>query len=259
MPDKPYRDDLNISSNVLFHFTSSLKNLINILMKDFSPRFCPEYRLFESVDSKKPKPPEFATAMICFCDLPFSLIKKHLRFYGSYGIGLTKKWGLSKGITPVMYVHPQSKTVEPLRNLAAMVTRLPKTDMDLESEINSLACYTKPYEGPAWRSKQLVKHVKFYDEREWRYVPILLEGRPEVIHRFVYTNRGLLSSLTTDAAAKCKLTFTPNDVEYIIVKEENEILPMIHYIEKTKGKYGLDEAKILTTAIMSANRIWEDF
>jgi hypothetical protein len=42
--------------------------------------------------------------MVCFCDLPLSLIKKHLKEYGSFGIGPApsrrKRKGIIFGATP---------------------------------------------------------------------------------------------------------------------------------------------------------------
>jgi len=263
MSDTPKQDALNISSNVLFHFTNSLDNLINILENDFSPRFCPEYALFESVNGRRPKPPNLATAMICFCDLPFFLIKKHLKFYGSYGIGLSKKWGIEKGVTPVMYVHPKSKTLEPLVKLNKMSDSNIKRRFELSGALASFTQYLKRYDGPAWRNGRFLKYIKFYDEREWRYVPIAEYRVADFVPPFFpiekYSDKNLVKETTTRLGKKHTLTFTPNDIEYIIVRDEGEVLPMIRHIERIKGKYSSDEVKILTTAIMSANRIWEDF
>src|SRR5258706_146407 len=111
-PDGPYFEPgiidpstrVNISSNTLFHFTNNAENLLNILKNEFSPRYCAEYGLSEPVlDSVTV--PLYAKPMICFCDLPLFLIKRHLTFYGCYGIGMSKEWGESNGVTPVLYLH----------------------------------------------------------------------------------------------------------------------------------------------------------
>jgi hypothetical protein len=52
----------------------------------------------------------YAIPMVCFCDLPLSLIKKHVEEYGGYGIGLNKTWGVKNGVAPVIYTHSRAKT-----------------------------------------------------------------------------------------------------------------------------------------------------
>src|ERR1035437_3707797 len=95
----------NISSNVLFHFTKSLENIVDILTSGFYPHYCPEY-LFGPLHiaaASSGMPPAHAAPMVCFCDLPLSLIRKHLDEYGQFGIGLNKKWRINNGVTPVFY------------------------------------------------------------------------------------------------------------------------------------------------------------
>ena len=78
----------NLSSNVLFHFTNKMDNIISILEKGFVPHFCPEH-----LSPNEPKLfPEIVMPMVCFCDIPLALIREHLNHYGSFGIGLKKEW-----------------------------------------------------------------------------------------------------------------------------------------------------------------------
>jgi hypothetical protein len=101
-----------ISSNTLFHFTCSITHIKSILTDGFFPHYCPEYTLDPS-DRKAAvngRPPIWAVPMVCFCDLPLSLIRKHLKAYGNYGIGLDKQWGVKEGVAPVIYTHSKAKT-----------------------------------------------------------------------------------------------------------------------------------------------------
>ncbi len=91
----------NVSSNVLFHFTKSMNNLKGILKHGFFPRYCLEYT-FDRADSTaaaEKRSPMRAAPLVSFCDLPLSLIHKHLQEYGPFGIGLHKKWGIGNGVT----------------------------------------------------------------------------------------------------------------------------------------------------------------
>ena len=57
-----------------------------------------------------------------------------------------------------------------------------------------------------------------------------------------------------------KIYFKPNDIRYIIVKKDEEILKMIAILEKIKGdKYSSDIIKILTSRILTYEQIESDF
>jgi hypothetical protein len=66
-----------------------------------------------------------AIPMVCFCDLPIGLIRRHMLTYGGgYGIGLDKSWGLKHGVEPVFYTHSKGNTRKPMARLTASNTRL---------------------------------------------------------------------------------------------------------------------------------------
>jgi hypothetical protein len=161
----------NVSSNVLFHFTKSMAAIESVLRDGFFPHYCPEYSLeHEDIEAASARRPPIAAApMVCFCDLPLSLIGKLLREYGNFGIGLEKKWGTQNGVAPVIYTHSKAKTRPAVSRLTNRA-RSANDDAELK-DLRFLAAYTKPFEGPAWRNNRLQKRVRFYDEREWRYVP----------------------------------------------------------------------------------------
>jgi hypothetical protein len=164
----------NVSSSVLFHFTRSLDCLKGILKNGFFPRYCLEYTL-EPGDRRaasKRRPPMHAVPMVCFCDLPMSLIGKHYEKYGPYGIGLDKAWGLKNGVAPVIYTHRRAQTRQPILRLTSIAVKT--GNEKAEKDLKVLAAYTKPFVGPAWRERNRPRFqpgVRFYDESEWRYVP----------------------------------------------------------------------------------------
>lgn len=83
-----------VSSKTLFHYTSTLDAVKAILeSKGFWPMYCIEY----GWDCY------FAVPMCCFCDIPLSLINSHMETYGHFGIGMSKKWGIDNGLSPVTY------------------------------------------------------------------------------------------------------------------------------------------------------------
>jgi hypothetical protein len=198
--------------------------------------------------------------MVCFCDLPLSLIKKQLKNYGAYGIGLDKEWGMKMGITPVFYLHNRSHVLETVRKLLAPEAVNPSKRVD-ESPVWEgflLMAYAKPYSGPAWRENKFISSVRFYDEREWRFSPRLMSDEVYVLKREHYSNVKLKAEADSRLAARFKLRFTPDDIQYIILQDDSEILPMIRQLERIKHRYRLDDVKILTTTIMTVDRIWAD-
>ncbi len=259
--DKEDSASLNVSSNVLFHFTNSLANLFNILKSDFSPRYCAEYSPYELIpDPSKDTPPRFARPMVCFCDLPLFLIKKHLNRYGPYGIGLTKRWGMEKGVTPVMYVHERSETLKPIEKVAALqglIGGMNSSHDPLKLSAEWLMAYVKPYEGPAWRKGKFEKSVRFYDEREWRFTPGFL-GIGDVKHSIPLSSTSEIEDADRAMDFMISLSFTPADIEYIILENSEEILPFIPKLVEIKSKFGEDQVKLVTTKITTAERIRED-
>ncbi len=143
----------NVSSNVLFHFTGSFNNVISIMEHGFFPRYCPEYGIFDDVLKNEQKlPPSYARAMVSFCDLPLPLIKRHLIEYGPYAIGLDKTWRTKHGVSPLLYIHQNSRSLHTIQRMTSNIPadEIRRGNVALD-QIHSLMAVVKPYEGPAWR------------------------------------------------------------------------------------------------------------
>ena len=57
-----------------------------------------------------------------------------------------------------------------------------------------------------------------------------------------------------------ELTFEPNDIKYIILKEESEISEFINIIETIYGrKYSVEDVSRLKTRIITSDQIKNDF
>jgi hypothetical protein len=252
----------NISSNVLFHFTKSMDALKSILRYGFSPHYCPEYSL-EPEDAEAAsarRPPMRAAPMVCFCDLPLSLIRRHLKEYGNFGIGLEKGWGIHGGLAPVIYTHSKAKTRPPVSRLTSRARK--GSDETELKDLRFLAAYTKPFEGPAWRNDRLQKKVRFYDEREWRYVPVIRGGEPLFLDIKDYNDISRRNRLHKWLKREHSLPITPDVIQYLIVpydKPENNILELHDYIMRLYGRrYSHKDAILVGTTIMTDDCIKED-
>lgn len=250
-----------LSANSLFHFTPSIDNLINILTNEFRPHVCLEDLnvLFKSVPPKEAL--ENAIPMVCFCDIPLSQTGQHLYTYGEYGIGMTKQWGIQNGIAPVLYTYPGS--LVQLR-LATMIERILKEgDDSFHRELFELyydfACFVKPYAGKLNRGKEGPKTVRFYDEREWRFVPQMATPYRTGIQKAEYLDKRRRLKANQAFAELSRVSFTPNDIRYLIVKSEDDIVPLIHEVQRIKVKYSPDEVLRLTSRVNTAEQIRTDF
>ncbi|MDP1676836.1 MAG: abortive infection system antitoxin AbiGi family protein [Bacteroidota bacterium] len=255
----------NVSSNTLFHFTSSIDNLLNILENEFSPRFCPENKIGHILNPNNPYvAPEYAYPMVCFCDLPLSLIKNNISFYGNYGIGLRKEWGIRNGISPVHYVHYNSNTIHGIEDIFFNLMSDTQTgdpenglifNTDVSNDIKLLLRYLKPYTGSTKKNDTIYNDRNFYNEREWRFVPIDDNYAPIVEINY---NEFVSLSEENKKLEHIKISFTPSDIKYIIVQRDIEVLQMVTEIRRIKAKYSEDEKMKLITRITTVEAIEED-
>jgi abortive phage resistance protein AbiGi (putative antitoxin) len=257
----------NISSNTLFHFTNSAETIIKIIKNGFAPRFCLEdfgAELFVSDLEME----ETAVPMTCFCDLPLSLIGNHLEFYGCYGIGLSKNWASEKGLTPVTYFHKNSTQLKYLKQLGTLIMGLLKNNNNLQElpmdknpyfALEELSSFFKPYEGQMWRIGKY-EQKRFYDEKEWRYVPFLNINKIEYrLNKDEFLNEISKASANELIAKDFGLKFKFSDVKYIIVKKELEMVALSDSLDKMTDLFSDKEIKILKTKIISTEQIKDDF
>ena len=116
--------------------------------------------------------------------------------------------------------------------------------------------FMKPYSG------MFTKHDKtslttYYNEREWRYVPNIEDGDFPL---FFFNEESFDKKKQWNRMEKYKLAFTPDDIKYLIVQDETEVLNLVKKIESIKGKkYLYNSIKCLTSRILTSVKIKEDF
>ena len=257
-----------ISSETLFHFTKSADSLISILKNEFHPKYSLEdWTSFVWTPNNKDSKHEVAVPMVCFCDLPLSKIVDHLVFYGNYGIGLSKDWGVRNGINPVIYLNSKSYLNNYFVAISKYIMNLGYSDKGLNKiniNLYEFLSFIKMYEGKMWRNYRYVPK-RFYDEREWRFVPKLLRDGEIVntegyrLSKSDYLNNITRANANERIAEKVKLRFGPEDIKYLIVNSESEIFALIKAISEIKQKYSDDIKKILYSRIISTEQIKSDF
>lgn len=257
----------NISSNCLFHFTPKLEYLINIFQQGFHPRYC-----FEDLklnDNRAIRGYNFGIPMTCFCDISLGQISNHISTYGNYGIGMKKDWGIRNRLNPIIYINKNSTIAEPLSIMAECGLKLNKSE-DKKAQVvggeimnswSSLLMYSKPYSGNFTHRGKVSKNVKFYNEREWRYIPT--DGQNTApfgtLSKEKMDDEKILN-VENQRLYDHRLRFNPNDVNYIFVKEESEIHQMVKELRNIKGnRFNAKTVDILTSKILTTKQILEDF
>lgn len=253
---------MGLSSNTITHFTS-FNSLIGILQSCFKIKYCSEtiYGLYKGKGGSF----KIAVPIVSFCDIPYSQILNHVGKYGSYGIGLSKKWAEENGLNPVLYLEKHSALTY---NYGKTVSELFKekkiSELGVEDKkIMDIIRYMKNYQGDLTRSNgSVVKNYRFSDEREWRYVLPL-----DSPHRMM---GNLKNAPSHQAAQKVKLEFstkldserllfTPNDINYLIIRYERQRNLILDKIEKIKEFQSDEVLKRLKSRIISVEQIKGDF
>jgi hypothetical protein len=203
------------------------------------------------MDYKVDEKLDIAFPMVSFCDIPLSQTRDHVQTYGNYGIGLTKEWGQKHGISPVSYMYRESLMARSIRKIYDKYKIL-RDSVD----IFNLFRFVKPYMGALWRVSGVIDNVLFYNEREWRYVPL---DHKALLLKDDFLNEEFRNTCNKELALSYFIPFIPSDIRYLIVKNDAEILPLIREIERIKSRYSYEQVKILTSRIITSERIKEDF
>lgn len=222
-----------VSSTTLFNFTDSIDYLIDNLKEGF---YC--HNTYEKLPITGNG---YRVPMACFCDIPLSLIKEHFDWYGRYGIGIKRTYAREQGVKPVWYVTSENIFVKRL---------VRKKEIEPYVELH-LIPYLKQFFGTQYYQKEeRLKRKKFYDEREWRYVP-----RRSELELFFKVKKEDIPKAEQNGD---RMELDLNQVEYIIIEKErdfNRILKELVPLCKDKGiRYESMVAKVLT-----ARQIERDF
>lgn len=250
-----------LSAASLFHFTRTPENLRGILAEGFRVRVSVERMdLLARAMGRDTEFDETGIPMVCFCDIPLSQTAQHMTRYGSYAIGLTKKWGIARSIAPIMYATPTSAII---RSFEAFwrLSRALKIGSESDAKVRAdalgsmrLAYFFKPYEDDDRAGTGARR--RFYDEREWRYVPETVDAGPE-ISREATEDPALQPAIEAFLAQFPPLTFGPDDVTHIIVAEDSEIPGVLDAIRQSPMIGARDET--LFAKVTTAARIKDDY
>lgn len=244
---------MNPKSHTLFHFTKTNDTLKNIIRDGFWPRFCLEdigwlgYELSDYV----------AYPMVCFCDIPISRVDEHVKFYGEYGIGLTKEWAMANKFTPVLYVASNSHIPKRFREIATIAFKLAEEEqVSAMNTLRYLLAHSKPTEGNMVIGSDVITK-EFHQESEWRYVPIH-DDIKGYLTRKDFEDSAKLEERNNLTKRHCVAKFTPKDVKYIFVRNDSDIPDIINFIQSELDSYPGADLKILMSRVTSLESISRD-
>lgn len=211
-----------IYSNSYFHYTKEFHNLKGILANGFKGSYCKEEFKVDNEIKKLYIP------MVSFCDVPLAHISQIT--YGQWGIGMSASWGNEIGLTPVCYFPNNAK--------AALTTYISTIAGKLfqEKQNNGLVkCDTiLAYAKPRTKYTESKHRADNYIERE---------------SRKAYTMCSLDSSFHRQQHPSMLLTFSPKDVSFIIVPNEEGRKKLIDAIVDLKTLGGNNH--VLPTEILT--------
>lgn len=284
-----------LSTNSIFHFTSEVSNLIGLLNGNFNVSYClEEFRLNGFRYS-------IGIPMVSFCDIPLSQVGSHVNSYGNFGIGLNKEWAKLNKINPVLYIQHNSvsaKLFEPfLRHtidndeFKDIGVRIYMDESSSQGEvilhnvftgerqikiqaIQGLLAFIKNYDGELRRKEEVINpNYRFYDEREWRYVPEEYIEQKDENGEAVLEDTNIKILITKEEYIKWRgkennkpilhngqLNFEPKDIDYIIVEKDSQISDLIESISENSTFYNTkEELNLMISKIISAEKIRSDF
>ncbi|HDY7983676.1 TPA: hypothetical protein RQK99_004550 [Vibrio vulnificus] len=204
--------------------------------------------------------------MVSFCDIPMSEIKDHIDKYGSYGIGLSKEWARANGLNPVLYIDSNSHLNRSLEYVLRKYVvsnddevTIHKLDKDKLRLVDILR-YVKNYQEDLVRKTETISDYRFYDEREWRFVPEFSEkyhGCFDNTHIEDFKDEFEKSAKNL---SKVRLNFNPEDISYLIIKDDREIHDLIRFLKDDMGsEFSYKAIERLTTRILTTDQIRGDF
>lgn len=284
-----------INADTLFHFTTSFSTLKKILFSGI--RF--SYSVENPLECTNPG---IAIPMVSFCDIPLSKASRHARKYGSYCIGFNKEYLLqiyNPILNPIIYLEYnnlfkslsdlfslQEKTYSQfMNNIFSFVSQPQCKGKAKNMSYEELWSYMNKildekgvdeYCASDFSKKFILGLLKptysdngycYFDEREWRAFYMNDKDTPWIwaCDSLSKEEKKLLND--NIAASENGFITIPNEwfnmINYIIVKKEDQILPLIHYIKKATcllGNNALtdDQRLFLISRITSFERLNAD-
>ena len=195
----------------LYHCTS-----LNALTRIFQSRaFYPFFCLEEASYLKDTL--RFAFAVVCFADLRRSELKGHMRNFSSeVYVKMSKDWAIRKNVSPVTYYSAKSTLSSAIYRALIDYTSKHKDEREIFYPVNLMLGLLKQYRGHYYDKNLKAfssREVCFYLEREWRYLPLVMDGEAYYMEEPDFLNESLRRTKQQELVEhKYVLDFTWDDI-----------------------------------------------
>ena len=195
----------------LYHCTS-LNALTHIIQsRAFYPFFCLEEASYLKASVR------FAFAVVCFADLRRSELMEHMRNFSSeVYIKMTKEWAIRKNVSPVTYYSEKSTLSSAIYRALIDYTANHKDEREIFYPVNLMLGLLKQYRGHYYDKSIKAfssREVCFYLEREWRHIPLVMDGEAYYMEESDFLNEDLRKAKQQELVEhKYVLDFTWNDI-----------------------------------------------
>jgi hypothetical protein len=196
--------------------------------------------------------------MVCFCDIPLSRINDHVQFYGEFGLGLTRQWGLRNKLSPVLYLTPENPVASSILGLNEIFDEIPEEKHDKHKHVvRRLLSFIKPVEGRMVVDSKPVEK-EFYQESEWRHVAGVDVGEGYLTAE-EFRDHEALRSANDLTRQHHMLKFLPSDIRYIFVRSDSDIPSLMNFIQTELDYYPGADSKILMSRVTSLESLRVDW
>jgi hypothetical protein len=123
----------------------------------------------------------------------------------------------------------------------------------------NLLRYIKNYQGQHPKNADPNSQYRFYDEREWRFVP---EMNKPGFHSYLNAKeyKKFRGTNKKPFIPNISLLFTSEDIKYILVKSNKDVPKVIRIIKSIENlTKNADDSDILTTKIITQEQLRDDF
>jgi hypothetical protein len=253
------------SSNSLFHFTKQISILKSILGDRLYGTYCKEVLNYNNEKT------EIIVPMISFTDMPLANYAKK-PVYGKFGIGLNKNWGIKNRLNPVIYIDKNSILFETQINAfhssLLAIEKLKQVNYKSKEEFQSvkkpfeflryILFYFKHYQDDLYRESinKIYKDYRFYNEREWRYIPdtecAICDLKISVEEYNNWRNDKSVKKEKPLIKDKVFLEFDFSDIDWVLIQNKAQIKSLVKFFNNLDDSYFKNiDREILFTKIIT--------
>ena len=165
---------------------------------------------------------------------------------------MRKEWGFSNGLSPVLYFIKDSNMG---KNILAMAKNT--NDNNRRQLLSMLKVYkgVNYHKGINGENTRIINYL-YYNEREWRYVPHMLDTKDLCIFIEKGEKEEEKIQKLNEKTKSMLLRFMVDDIKYIVV-DDSQINKLLEEI-KNMRKYSDQEKELLVSKIITKELIIND-